>query len=321
SLRMRVPSYNSRSSYFASVHKYFELEIDLLMRLHERRPSEGFDTRALAASELARARSLLEMLTKARADIHRGAAPELLAEEQRLRRVLNSKAERQMNLLSAPHSGEQAEAAEKEIQGLTAQYEDVEAQIRRQSPLYASLSMPQPLSTDDIRRQLLDDDTLLLEYALGDERSYLWVVSSAGVESFAMPARAEIENAAQRFYRLLTAAQMVPGETPAERSARSAEAEAQLPSEAAALGRTLLGPVAAKLGTRRLLIVTDGALQYIPFQALVVPDEGARGRQSDSATQAGVQTPLLLDHEVINEPSAAALALLSAETARRTPPT
>ena len=42
----------------------------------------------------------------------------------------------------------------------------------------------------------------------------------------------------------------------------------------------LLGPVAAELGKKRLLVVSDGALQYVPFAALPTPKDEA-GEQRD----------------------------------------
>src|SRR5205085_5100508 len=75
SLRVNIKSQRLRASYFASVRNYHELDIDLLMRLHRQRPSEGFDAAALQASEKGRARSLLELLTEAGAEIRQGVDP------------------------------------------------------------------------------------------------------------------------------------------------------------------------------------------------------------------------------------------------------
>jgi CHAT domain-containing protein len=61
----------------------------------------------------------------------------------------------------------------------------------------------------------------------------------------------------------------------------------------------LLGPVAARLGGKRLIVAADGALQYIPFAML--PDPGASGEK--------VSVPLLAGHEVVNVPSASAVVL------------
>ena len=74
-LRTRVASQELRASFFAAVQQYYELYADLLMRRHAEDPTGGHDAAALAVSERARARSLLDLLAEARADIRRGVDP------------------------------------------------------------------------------------------------------------------------------------------------------------------------------------------------------------------------------------------------------
>ena len=56
---------------------------------------------------------------------------------------------------------------------LKTEYQQVEAEIKAKSPRYAALTQPQPFKTEEIQR-LLDRDALLVEYSLGEDRSYLW---------------------------------------------------------------------------------------------------------------------------------------------------
>ena len=321
SLRGKVASQDVRASYVASTHQYFELHADILMQLHRRHPAEGFAVAAFEASEQARARSLLELLKEAKGDIREGVDIALLERERRVGQELNTQAERHADLI---HSGKDDEAhtVARAIDQLTSDYEEIETQIRSKSPRYAALTQPQPLGLQVIQQQVLDDNTLLLEYMLGDERSYVWAVTRSEISSFELPARAQIENAARRFYKLLTANQPVPGETFEQRQSRVAEANAHISEEAAAFSKLVLGPVMTKLGNKRLLIVPDGALQYIPFQALMVPGK-ANGGDASAPSQTGAgsdeQIPLIVDHEIVNEPSASALALVISETARRKP--
>jgi hypothetical protein len=104
------------------------------------------------------------------------------------------------------------------------------------------------------------------------------------IEVRQLPKRSEIEEATRRVRELLTAQQPRAGDTAAKRRARIAEAKAGYWPQAAALSRMLLGPAAQQLGTKRLLIVADGALQYLPFGALPVPErlgDGETGGRSD----------------------------------------
>ncbi|MBI3951875.1 MAG: CHAT domain-containing protein [Acidobacteria bacterium] len=312
SLRTKAPGQDLRASYLGSKRDHYEFYIDLLMRLHQREPSEGHDAMALQASERARARSLLETLIEARADIRQGVDAALLKRERALQQQLNAKEQSRMQLLSGQHTEEQAAAAEKELRELLTQYQEVQAQIRTTSPRYAALTQPQPLSLKEIQQQALDDDTLLLEYTLGEERSYLWAVTPTSINSFELPKRAEIEAAAQQVYELMTKSK--------ERAARS-----QLALSGARLSQMLLGSVANQLGMKRLLIVSDGALQYVPFAAL--PASGMRSAECGMRIdQSKLQTPnskmgcpLIAEHEIISLPSASVLAVLRRELAGRQP--
>jgi hypothetical protein len=166
---------------------------------------------------------------------------------------------------------------------------------------------------------VLDDDTLLLEFALGAERSYVWVVSNRGLRGHELPGREVIETAAERLYESLTALQDLPGDTPAKRRARAAQAAAQYPSQAEALSRMLLGGAAGELGNKRLLVVADGALQYIPFAALPSPAPPGPAEGSAGALKPGAPrgVPLIVGHEIVALPSASTLAALRGEAGRR----
>jgi CHAT domain-containing protein/Tfp pilus assembly protein PilF len=137
------------------------------------------------------------------------------------------------------------------------------------------------LSVDEIRRQVLDGRALLLEYALGQEGSFLWAVGPDSLRSFDLPPRKVIEKTARRWYDAL-------------------KSNSSAPDAANELSAMLLGPVEGLLTGQPLLIVADGALQYLPFGALPL------------------KRALLIDrHEVTSLPSASALAVLRREIAGR----
>jgi CHAT domain-containing protein len=320
SLRTKVVSQELRTSYFASVHQHYELYVDILMGLHKNSPNEGLEARAFEMSEKARARSLLESLNEARADLRQGVEPLLLQRERNLEQAINARAERRTQLVAAKDNAAAEEVA-RDLDQLTTEYDAVKAQIKSTSPRYAALTQPQPLSLDQIQQRLLDQDSLLLEYSLGDERSYLWAVTRTEVSSYELPPRSQIEDAAKRFRELLTTANKpVAGESFEQRQARVKDSEADISAAATAFSQMVLGPVLGKLGTKRLLIVPDGVLQYIPFQALMVPATNAVSLgQGADPIKSGDSVPLIVDHEIVNQPSASALALVLTDTAQRKP--
>ena len=315
SLRSEIYNQQSRATYFASVLSYNELYIDLLMRLHKDNPAGGFVALALEANERARARGLLELLTEAGTNIRQGVDGALLERERTLARQLNARAAAQVQLLSRVHTPQQATALKQEISQLENDYERVQADIRKSSPHYAALTQPQPLKLPEIQAQL-DADTMLLEYALGEERSYLWAITRDSLTSHELPRGEQIKQSALQVYEVLTARSTSKrGESTLQRQQRISQAETKLPEAAAALSQTLLAPVAAQLGKKRLVIVADGALQYIPFAMLPEPTSTANPQSAMRNPQSA--PPLIVNHEVVSLPSASALAIQRAELAGR----
>lgn len=211
-----------------------------------------------------------------------------------------------MELLSGAHTDAQAKSIAFEIEQLTEELQQTKTKIRQSSPRYAALTQPQPLTLKEIQAGVLDRDTFLLEYSLGKERSYLWAVTPDSMTSYELPKNSEIEAAARRVYDILNVRnKVIEGETKEQRRARITLADAQYRDAAAELSRKILAPVAKELGSKRLLIVADGVLQYIPFAALPDPSE--------------MTAPLIAKHEIINLPSASTLAVLRREFKDRKP--
>ncbi len=306
-LRTNISSQQLRASFFGSVQQFREFYVDLLMRLHKQDPSQQLDRVAFNASETGRARSLLELLREASAEIRHGVDPALRARESSLRQLITAKAESQVRLLSGKYTEEQATTARTEIAALTIEYEQVEAQIRATSPQYAALIQPAPLKLEETQQRVLDGDTLLLDYSLGEEQSFLWAVTPDSIKSYELPKRAVIEPLARRVYELLIACnQNVANETLEQRRQRLELADAEYAKAAANLSQMLLGPAAAELKNKRLLIVSDGVLQFVPFAGLPDPKNS---------------NPLIVDHEIVTAPSASVVALLRQESANRKPAT
>src|SRR5215470_4251033 len=294
-LRARIRAEDLRVSFLASRHSDYEFYIDLLMRLHERRPSAGYDALAFEASERARGRNLLEVLSATRADIRQGADPLLLERQRSLQRQINAKERLRMQLVGG-NQIEKSAVIEKELRALLAEHQEVQGQMLIQSPRYSALTDPVPLKLNEIQRQSLDRDTLLLEYALGEERSFLWAVTPTSLRVYTLPRRAEIEAVALRAYGLLT-----------KSNQRQYTGSSEL--AAAELSHMILGPVVAELGRKRLVIVSDGVLQYVPFGALPNPGDGGGAKSKRS--------PLIVDHEVVSLPSASVLATMRREMSER----
>jgi CHAT domain-containing protein/Tfp pilus assembly protein PilF len=283
-----------RADFRAKHADYYSAYADLL--LTQKQPELAFQV-----LERSRARTLLETLAEGHINVRQGAEPSLLEQEQKLQVTLAAATSRKINLLGGEHADEQIAAVGKEIDGLLRQYQEVEEQIRTNSPRYAALTQPQPLSAKEVQDELLDADTLLLEYSLQERRSFVFAVTPTTLDCYELPGRSEIENAAHRVYDLLTSRnRWIEGETSLQRKDRLFNGQAEYQKAAATLSRMILGPVAEQLEGKRLLIVADGALQYVPFS--ILPDPARNAPQPP--------VPLVAKHEIVNLPSASVLASL-----------
>lgn len=285
-VRAHIASLDLRSTWLGNIRAIHSSYVEALMALHRADPGAGWDVKAFEASESSRARSLLDLLAESRTGIRHGADPALLDRERVLREGLAARVEMQVRLPATSTAPAARDDLAREIHALSAEHEDVRGRLRAASPRYAALTQPEPLGLERVRSQVLDPDTLLLEYALGTERSYLWVVGRERFAVHELPGEATIETEVRRARAAL------------DRRAGEADREAL-----ASLSRLLLGPARATLAGRRLLFVADGPLHHVPFGAL--PDE--RGR------------PLVAMHEVVSAPSASVVALLR-EAAKTRPP-
>ncbi len=283
SFQSEIGGESLRAQHFAKVRETYEHYVDILMQLHRATPDAGLHEVAFEAAERSRARRLLDVLTRAQIDVNTGD-PRLKEEELKLRVELNAKASARMSLPPGP----ERETIAQEIQALSAQYQVVEAQLTSQGH-YADLTQPS-VSVTDIQK-LLDDGTVLLEYLLGEERSYLWVVTPDSLTAHELPARSEIERLARQVHDALS--------SPSERDL----------SERRALrlfSMSLIAPFLNGLEGKRLAIVADGPLQYVPFVTLPVSEDPS--------------APLLIaEHEIVMLPSAAVLKEIRRMEAERKP--
>ncbi len=312
-LRANIQSQTLRTSYLAAVNNSYQLNTEILMRKAKTHPLNNFVAAALQISEQSRARSFLDSLNEVRANLEKDLDPKVKARKQELFVLLSAKTEKRKALLSGDYKQEDLDTLNKEISELELQSDNLQMQIHAASPRYSALTVPQPLDANQIQ-QLLDSETLLLEYALGEEHSYLWAVTPDSVVPFTLPKRSEIEGLVRALHDLMKVREPKPGETIFQHAKRKRNADTQYPKLAAKLSQILLQPVAHKLSNKKLVIVGDGALHYLPFA--VLPERGVSALSpnhlNSNSQKANKNTalPLMVNHEITMLPSASALKLL-----------
>ncbi len=291
--------YNShlKSTYLSNIFDRYELYINLLMKMHKQSPDENFARQALQAAEKSRARSTLENLSLSEANFTKDADAETVKREKEIRVLLNAKADKLTDLLSSNAAKSETDKLDREINELNNELENIKADLKQKSPVYSAIKNPAPFDVAEFQRDVLDDDSLLLEFSLGKDESYLWLVGKNELSSYVLPPRVEIETRVEKLRELIASRTMKPDEAIEDYQKRIADAESEYQTESRELSNQLFGQIGDKFSGKRLIIVPDGKLHYFPAAALPLPNSAD-------------DTPILLTNETIYEPSAAMLALL-----------
>jgi CHAT domain-containing protein len=277
-----IPTEVSRAGIVATRHQVFAGAIDLLLNLA--RPEEAFDV-----AEAYHARAFLDVLAESAIDDLDELTPEQQAQEDRLFEQISAV---QKKLWQPDVPAEQEEKLKRELAEAENALEMFRLELRRADPRYARVKAPQPLSHSRVTAELLDAETALVEYVLGDKQSFAWVIFQGKISSVALPPGKELA-AAVSAYRAVSLIKVS--------SQSAAQAMAKLKAQSQQLYQKIFQPLEPHLASaRKLIIVPDGALVYLPFETLA----GDPKRPAPNA-------PYLIERFAISyAPSASALAAL-----------
>lgn len=291
SLRDKVVNQRIRSEYFATINERYAFAIGAFV--HEGRDAESF-----RLAERGRAREVIENLTVAHAGIFADADELIVARERSTRVTLNAKADKLTDLLRRGGTGAERSALENEIGDLQYQLEQIRAEIKEKSPEYSAIKDLPEFDVSDFQASVLGENDALLEYFFGKDESYLWLVGRNDFAAFALPGREEIESKIDELLGLLDARRPLANETSQQFRDRVAATDARFGPAARELSNIILGPVAGKLAGKRIIVVPDGKLHYFGISALPLPNSNS-------------DDPILLTNEVVYQPSAQTLSLLT----------
>ena len=276
---------------------------------------------AFQVNEQARSRSLLDLLNETGTAITEGIPADLLKRKQENLDRQQEIAEEITGASLVPDSQKKKPSElEAELDKLQTDFDNIENQIRTANPRYASLTASKPLTLAEVQQKVLDDQTVLLEYNLGADTSYLWAVSKSEVNLYKLPPRSSIEKLATDLRAQLIPTKLqrrIVGIDVMADSQRGlgvsatpfAEAAAAFVPASSALYKAAVEPAASVIGTKRLLIAADGALNYVPFEALV---------KSPEVTDYSSLPYLVKSNEIVYAPSASVIGAIRAQQNART---
>jgi CHAT domain-containing protein len=290
SVRATAGSSEIRASLAPLRQQEEEFYIDLLMD----DGSKGAAAEALAANERHQARTLLESVMQGGGTMWKSADPELVARLRSLAARLSALSLRQQQLAGSGDK-QAADRMANDAEHLIGQYNEASILLQAQSRQYREYRNPQIAAPADLQK-LLDADTIIVEYHLGGTRSFAWTITAQAIAAVQLAPAKEIEAAARSFYESLTArGNRMASESAAARSRRIAAADRQCVKSGEALAQLILNPLRAQIHSKsRVVVVPDGALQYVPFAAL--PLETGE--------------PMVTRYEIVSLPSASLMTLL-----------
>ncbi len=276
--RTQLPTLTGRARYLERQLTVYEQYIEMLYGRLQTDPKGPWAARAFEIAERAKARSLLDALPEAHARLDE-RLPENLRE--RKKSLLTTFSRLQAELVQLGANEPERKRILAALEKTEAEWDDFLIALRKAAPTEGRFAFPEPRSLEDIQKRLAQGDRLV-SYLLGDNYSFVWAVSSAGVRMHRLPRRSLIETEVSRFREALAAPTRRAGDL------------TDMSPLAGRLYQMLLGPLSGEIArAKRLCISPDGVLHYLPFEAL--QHEG---------------TYLVERHEVSYVPSASVLLTL-----------
>jgi len=299
-VRGSLQSEQYKASFLAGKRFAYEAVIHFLNKLHQKDNTVGYDRQAFYYAERAKARAFLDLLAEALANVSEGADPNLLQRQNQLLNEL-SRGQQQLQLESSKAQTDEVVVAKLKDQtnALETEYRKLQREISLKNPRYSELQYPQPITLKEAQSNVLDGNTVLLEYSLGDSSSSLWVITKDSSQLYRLPDRETLQEQVE----IVRFALSNPQQSPPEFFAKSGHRLYQLLVQPA---ETLIKK------DKRLLVIPDGVLHYLPFEILLTE------KINESAQESYARLPFLIKRNAISYgQSASVLQNLKAERKKR----
>ncbi len=307
-LRSDVFHSGLQKSFLERLADRYYLQVNLLTTKFRQTGERSFSDQALQTVERFRARSLLENLALTEAKFFADASPEIVQQEKDTRALLNARSDRLTELLSRDERSDEVDKTGKEIDELKDRLEKIKIGLKQKSPVYSAVKDPPLFDVQQFQKEILDDDSVFLEFSLGEQESYLWLIGKSEITHYTLPSRLSLEAQVTNLLALLQAREQNPADTVESYNDRVSLAEQRYSAAAAELSRDLFGRAAEKLINKKLMVSPDGRLGYLPLGALPFPN-------SESGE------PMVTTNDIVYAPSASILLLLkTADNASRAKP-
>ncbi len=248
---LSIPTEISRAGIIASRHDVFTGAINFMLE-------QNLTSEALAIAESYHARVLLDVLAEAGDGDKDEFTPEQKSDSDRILAKISGIQRELWKPEIFPTSekiySDQLAQAEQELEMLR-------IKIRRANPRYAAVKYPNPLKPETIAKEIIPPDTAFIEFVLGEQKSVAFIMWQGRLSSIALPSAKEIEKLVAQYNETFS------GKVYSLTALQSIAQQKKLGQQAY---QTLFQTIEPQIsGAKKLIIVPDGALAYLPFETLV----------------------------------------------------
>jgi CHAT domain-containing protein/tetratricopeptide (TPR) repeat protein len=262
SLRSRIQISDYKAGFLRDKIEAYHGMINLLFKLYKLNPSFEYIKKAFNFAERAKARAFLDSLAESQVEIGKGIDPLLRKQEKEITRAISRI---YTQLVNSNPTKEERKRMLAELDNLENELEEIKRKIIQKSPAYASLKYPEPIILEETQTKLLDEKSVFLEYSLGKENSYLFVVTKNDIKMYALPSQKKIEKKVYNYLQFIS--QPSPQK---EKIKKGYNAGYQL-------FKTLILPAFQEINNKeKLYVIPDGILYYLPFETLIMKNKGKK---------------------------------------------
>jgi len=250
-----------KAGFFRNKLKVYESYLNLLFKLITEEKAGRHDNVFFQTVERAKARTFIEELRDSKLDeqeMDRGAYKKLGEISKKISRTLSELANEALPEQTRQAIWERLEDEEE-------QYIICRTQMKAERKRASEIDNFGVVSLEYVQRDILDQGTAIMEFFLGTDQSYAFLITKKDFVLKKFPGRSAIEDSLKAYLRMISMPSQ--GEFKGVLAAKRIYRDLVLPFQ------EYLSP-----SINRLIIIPDGILYYLPFETLVADlGGGAKG--------------------------------------------
>ncbi len=269
-IRQYLSTNETKVGFLENWLQVYESTIQILADLHQKHPADGYDQRAFTVAEKAKARALLDIVYQGKifhnlTEIPDEFRQQLLLNESDLEKLYTTLANEMAKTETVGHKPA-ADSISRKIHVLESKKTELLKELHKKHPGYYQLTHPDVLSARRVQAQVLGKNQVLVEYFVGNEQLYCWILSRSEIHfSTVKLGKKDLAAVLAKASPLFDKDKKPPAGALDHRWARLE------PKYLHELYEQVLGHVAGRYlkPNDELIIVPDDILCYFPFEIMI----------------------------------------------------